>query len=163
MTTPTLQEVLQHVPMERIDQMNEIIPGVAANEKNLNTLFNELIGECLANEYDQSWNFEVKKEHPSCQFTILENEDDERELVIYLEAPVQILENGQKFRYNIDHKTFSCCPHGLLKGIIWAKQSMKRYREEGPCPECEGPNTKKLKIEGFGACFGCVMKKALDL
>jgi len=164
----SLQEVMDRVPAVAgmIDEMNEIIPGVPATEKNLKTLLGELIDVCEEEEnYDQTFELHPKAEHASCDFTLFEHHEGDREgdrvLVVYLKAPVTTLESGQKIREHIEHKSFELTPDGLLKGIVWAKQSLKRYREEGPCPDCRF--TKRVKLEGFPSCFRCTLNKAVDI
>ena len=155
----SLQEVIDRVPAvaAMVDEMNEIIPGVPATEKNLKSLLEELVDRCESEPCDPTYMVRSANAMPMCEFTIYSHRDPDDtssapQLVVYL----------RDVRAYITHKGFPVTPDGLLKGIVWAKKSLKRYREEGPCTDC-GPPYKKLKLEGFPKCFDCTIKKAVDL
>ena len=165
----SFQEVMDRVPAVAgmIDEMNEIIPGVPATEKNLKSLLEEIIEQCESDDFDKGYEVKGAKADPACEFSLYTHFDDDqegdRELVVYIQDAVTRTERGQEMRYNIEHKMFPLTPDGLLKGIVYAKKSLKRYREEGPCPDCMEPHNKKLKLEGFHKCLGCTMKRAIGI
>ena len=143
-----------------IDEMNEIIPGVPATEKNLKTLLGELMDHWEAEEnFDQTYEVHGDDTYPSCDFELVTHDNDRRELLVNL---INSRPLGGR-REVVENKFFPLTPDGLLKGIVWAKKSMKRYIAEGPCPDCERPNHKRLKVEGFPSCFKCTIHKAFNI
>ena len=49
---------------------------------------------------------------------------------------------------------------GLLQCLLFARRSLKRYRDEGPCPACRSSNmagypVQKLKAIGMPRCEKC--------
>ena len=54
---------------------------------------------------------------------------------------------------------------GLLEGLCWAKDGLKRLRDEGPCADCaSGPTEyprKRLKATGLPKCEECIIRAVL--
>ena len=154
-----MQDILATEPglAAKIDAMTELIPGVPASKENLKTLLEQLV---------KDGRFESGGSHDiSIVFYVIKNRK-KKELI------VKLLGKGERIRtadleYNqrpcVCHKVFKCTEEGLLEGLLYAKQSKKRYREEGPCPDCNRtdetqPLSKKLKAMGMPKCESCMLK-----
>ena len=84
---------------------------------------------------------------------------------------VKVMGKAQEVRYAhgvykdrpcVCNAFFKCTEEGLLEGLIYAKNSRKRYREEGPCPDCVSSDEtrlprKKLKAMGMPKCAECML------
>ena len=164
MTTSTLQEILQHVPMEMVDQMNELCPGVPANKKNLSTLLQYIKnnGMLLLDQGEDGLRVE---------FEIYKNRKKHFTLV-RVEGPKQQwrcgpnLEHTLRTRPALAFQKVECTEDGLLEGIVFVKNVIKRYREDGICSECENKDgeqpRKRLKCEGMSGCESCIIRKAIN-
>ena len=159
MAASCLQDILATEPglAAKIDAMTELIPGVPASKENLKTLLEQLV---------KDGRFESGGSHDiSIVFYVIKNRK-KKELI------VKLLGKGERIRtadleYNqrpcVCHKVFKCTEEGLLEGLLYAKQSKKRYREEGPCPDCNRtdetqPLRKRLKAMGMPKCETCMLK-----
>ena len=159
MATPSLQDILATEPglADSIDAMTELIPGVPASKENLKTLLEHLMKE---GSFD------------------LEGTDETRVLLLVAKCrkktriEVQLLGKAEVLRlehevYNqrpcVCIQLFECTEDGLLEALLYAKQNRKRYREEGPCPDCDRRShesdhpKKKLKAKGMPKCEGCML------
>ena len=159
MSSPSLQDILAHKAgmANMIDQMTELIPGVPASKENLKTLLEHLMKQ---GSFD------------------LGGTDETRVLLLVAKCrkktriEVQLLGKAEVVRwehgvYNqrpcVCIQLFECTEDGLLEALLYAKQNRKRYREEGPCPDCvrsdeSHPPKKKLKAKGMPKCEACMLK-----
>ena len=162
MATSALQDILAAEPglANTIDAMTELIPGVPASKENLKTLLEHLMKE---GSFD------------------LEGTDETRVLLLVAKCrkktriEVQLLGKAEVIRwehevYNqrpcVCIQLFECTEDGLLEALLYAKQNRKRYREEGPCPDCvrsheSHPPKKKLKAKGMPKCEECMLRAIL--
>ena len=146
MAAPSLQDILAKEPAlaTEIDAMTELLPGVPASKEDLKTLLEHLMNNIyyvLNVDDDSSIDFAV--EHLKKEFR------------------VELFARGGLRDASICGKGFPCTEEGLLEGLLYAKQNRKRYREEGPCPDCDFPGEhprKKLKAKGMPKCEECMFK-----
>ena len=159
MATPSLQDVLATEPglTARIDAMTELIPGVPASKENLRTLLEQLI---------KDGRFESGgSDGTSIVFYVTKNRK-KKDLMVKLLGNLERIRTAE-FEYNqracVCLEVFKCNEDGLLEAFLYAKQSKKRYREEGTCPDCDRPGgdeplRKKLKAMGMPKCETCMLK-----
>jgi hypothetical protein len=152
MAAPSLQDVLAAVPAARIDEMNEIIPGVQADKRNLSALLQEV----------------GKKRHVA-----LSNGSDLPAIILHvtgsrkphLEMELQTAlikaPEGYPFRHLITREEFPKNEDGLLQAICWGKKMLKRVRDEGTCPDCLP--RRRMKVEGTPKCCEHLLKEAVGL
>ena len=161
MATPTLQDVLAAVPAiaQKIDQMTGLMPGVAASEQNLQTLWSHLQGVV-----------HKELEHPDgCLVTL---ELDHMKKKVYQDLHAKVLgtcvaarRDGQIYTFLrpcISSETHKNTGAGLLQGLLFARQVLQRYRAEGACPGCcsadLAPNpVRRLKAAGMPRCADCMI------
>ena len=165
MAAPSLQDVLAAVPAvaEQVDGMTELLPGVPSSKENLNTrwqyinradgmpfaLLDDADGMCVFME-----GFSTRKGKYQNLRVIVQGkpENCRRDNRTYLLRP-QICSHTDK---NTDEGFFEC--------LLFAKRSLKRYREEGPCPACMSSSdeavqpVKKLKAMRMPQCEKCMLK-----
>ena len=139
-----------------VDEMNEIIPGVPATEKNLKSLLEELVDRCESEECDPTYMVRSANAMPTCEFTIYSHRDPDDtssapQLVVYL----------RDVREYIAHKVFPVTPDGLRELIAWVKAVAKDLKERGVCPKCPGQATIRLPTADY--CARCSLKLALGL
>ena len=159
MATSTLQDILAREPglATRIDTMTELIAGVPASKENLKTLLEHLMkqGETALEGTDQtSILLLVAKQRKKKEIMVKvlgKAERVRRAVIEFNERPC------------VCSEVFECTEDGLLQGLLYAKQNRKRYREEGPCPDCvrldeSQPPRKKLKAQGMPKCEACMFK-----
>ena len=159
MAASSLQDLLATEPglAARIDAMTELIPQVPASKANLKTLLEQLIkdgGFHSGGSDDISIVFYVIKSRKR------------KELIVELLGKAERIRTAD-FEYNqrpsVCMGVFQCNEEGLLAGLLYAKRCKKRYREEGPCPDCNRtdetqPLSKKLKAMGMPKCEACMFK-----
>ena len=163
MATPTLQDVLAAVPgvLELVDQMTELLPGVPANEQNLQTLWTYLQGV-------------VYREYASGELLVVLQLASKKKGV-YQDCHVQVM--GKPVDCRRDHRTCQLRPliceethkntsEGLLQCLLFARQSLHRYSAEGACPGCcsaalVGLPVRKLKAVGMPRCADCMIRGVL--
>ena len=58
---------------------------------------------------------------------------------------------------------YDATPKGLMNAITDGKRVMKRYREDGLCPDCATPDRKRLRGAGLPYCSPCIIKKSLAM
>ena len=157
MATLSLQDVLAVEPslVDKIDSMTELIPGVPASKQNLKTLLEHVIkeGDLFLTGTDDTSGVKMH--------VIKKNK----------ELWVKVMGKAQEVRYAhgvykerpcVCNALFKCTEEGLLEGLIYAKHSRKRYRDEGPCPDCVSSDEtrlprKKLKAMGMPKCAECML------
>jgi len=152
MAAPSLQDVLAAVPAAKIDEMNEIIPGVQADKKTLSALLQEV----------------GKKRHVA-----MSNGSDLPAIILHvtgskkprLEMELQTATvrapEGYPFRHVITSEEFPKNEDGLLQAICWGKKMLKRVRDEGTCPDCLP--RRRMKVEGTPKCCEHLLKEAVGL
>ena len=160
MATPSLQDILATEPglAARIDAMTELIPGVPASKENLKTLLEQLIKD---GRFESGGSDDI-----SIVFYVTNQNRKKKELMVKLLGKAEVIRRAD-LEYNqrpsVCIGVFQCTEEGLLEGLLYAKQSKKRYREEGPCPDCHRPGgdeplSKKLKAMGMPKCENCMLK-----
>jgi len=162
MATPTLQDVLGAVPAvgAAIDEMTEIIPGVPSNEHTLKELLKGL---------DEVPRVETKKSETQVwweMFTFHQYEADSDGVDQMGEKNIQLsmcepTTDGKIVQIYDGEYDFT--PKGLMNAITDGKRVMKRYREDGLCPDCETPDRKRLRGAGLPYCAPCIIKKSLSM
>ena len=155
MAAPSLQEIFAKEPglAAKIDAMTELLPGVPASQTNLKTLL----------EYVVKTDVIAIKVIDNIMIDIVVGERRrKKELIVSViqKAPPR---RGDQEWSHVWCDRFECTEDGLLKALITAKQNRKRYREEGPCPDCDSPGgsappRKKLKAKGMPKCEECMIK-----
>ena len=159
MATPSLQDILATEPglAARIDAMTELIPGVPASKDNLKTLLEQLIKD---GRFESGGSDDI-----SIVFYVTKTRK-KKELMVKLLGKAERIRTAD-FEYNqrpsVCMGVFQCNEEGLLEGLLYAKQSKKRYREEGTCPDCDRPGgdeplRKRLKAMGMPKCETCMLK-----
>ena len=137
--------------------MTELIPGVLASKENLKTLLEQLIKD---GRFEWGGSDDI-----SIVFYVIKNRK-KKELIVKLLGKAERIRTAD-LEYNqrpcVCLEVFKCTEEGLLEGLLYAKQSKKRYREEGPCPDCNRtdetqPLSKKLKAMGMPKCETCILK-----
>ena len=92
---------------------------------------------------------------------------------------VRVIVNGKREECPRDGRIDQLRPHlcdetnkntgeGLLQCLLFARRSLKRYRDEGPCPACRSSNTagypvQKLKAIGMPRCEKCMFKAVIGM
>ena len=146
MAAPTIQEVLANPLVARtIDTMNELIPGVPATRQNLQTLFDE------TQDHYIFMGFGIQ---PGMGVRIYKNKKLFTVEVIAPKETYQVGNYTHSIHPDVAQKTFPYTPDGLFQGLLWAKDMLKQYRENGPCPDCargsgniaQGRPWKKMKL-----------------
>ena len=160
MAASSLQDLLATEPglAAKIDAMTELIPGVPASKENLKTLLEHIIKDELF--------YLTGSDDIQIVFHVMNPTRKKKELMVQLLGKAERIRQAD-LEYNqrpcVCHKVFKCTEEGLLEGLLYAKQSKKRYREEGPCPDCNRtdetqPLSKKLKAMGMPKCETCMLK-----
>ena len=153
MAAPSLKDVLAIVPAAEIDANNELVPGVQANQKNLNTLLEHI-------KKDDVLTY-TSRDEPGVTIRSWRR----KSLLFNIFGPFQAWKDTSN-RPQLGFKEVKLDEDGLLEGLCWAKQGLKRLRDEGPCPDCaSGPNDfprKRLKAVGMPKCEACVIKAVLQ-
>ena len=134
MTTPSLQAVLAAVPAvaDQIDGMTELAPGVPANAENLRTLWEHVQH---INTFDI---LDVDGMRVLITTTSCRKSEYQELLVIVKGPPENYIRDGHTFQTRpiICHESNKNTSDGLLQCLLFARRSLKRYRDEGPCPAC---------------------------
>ena len=157
----SLQDILATEPglVAEIASMTELIPGVPGSKQNLKTLLGHLM---------KRGGFDLVGTEDHISIAILVPRYKKKKAF-----EVQVLGKAEVVRradfvFNerpcVCSEVFECTEEGLLEGLLYAKQNRKRYREEGPCPDCDRrsheshPPKKKLKAMGMPKCENCMLK-----
>ena len=168
MTTPSLQDVLAAVPAvaDQIDGMTELAPGVPANAENLRTLWKHVQHVNTFDSLDVD-GMRVLITTTSCR------KGEYQELLVTVKGPPEnYSHNGHTFqtRPNICDESNKNTSEGLLQCLLFARRSLKRYRDEGPCPACctsdvpaTGVPVKKLKATGMPRCADCTLTAVIGM
>ena len=142
----------------KIDAMTELIPGVPASKQNLKTLLKHLMKR---GHFDLGGNDDT-----SIEFHVA-NLKKKKDFMVKVLGKAEVVRR-RDFEFNerpcVCGEVFPCTEEGLLEGLLYAKQNRKRYREEGPCPDCDRrsheshPPKKKLKAKGMPKCEDCMFR-----
>ena len=160
MAAPSLQDVLAAVPAvaELVDQMTELLPGCPANVQNLQTLWTYMQGGV----YREFANDEMLV---VLQLTSKRKGVHQYLHVLVLGKPVDCrrCDRTLQLRPHICKETHKNTGEGLLQCLLFARQSLQRYRAEGACPGCcsaalAGIPVRKLKAAGMPRCADCMLK-----
>ena len=160
MSSPSLQDIVTHEPgiATIIDQMTELIPGVLASQANLKTLLEYVVKKhqlMIANSDDISIEIVVNKHRKK------------KELSVFFHGKREVWRfpsnRACDQRPCLSSDLFECTEDGLLKALIHVKHSKKRYREEGPCPDCDRSDEtefpkKRMKAKGMPKCEDCMFR-----
>ena len=160
MSSPSLQDILAHElgMANMIDQMSELIPGVLASKANLTTLLKYVVkAHHLRMPDSDDFSIEI----------VVNTYRKKKELLVSLHGKPEVWRYSlnvtcDKQRY-VWSDSFECTEDGLLKAFIHVKQNRKRYREEGPCPDCDRSDEtecpkKRLKAKGMPKCESCMLR-----
>ena len=159
MATLTLQDILAREPglATRIDTMTELIAGVPASKENLKTLLEHLMkqGETALEGTDQI-----------SILLLVTKQRKKKEIMVRVLGKAEVMRwvhGDYNSRPCVCSEVFPCTEDGLLQGLLYGKQNRKRYREEGPCPDCVRLDeslrpVKKLKAQGMPKCEACMFK-----
>ena len=133
MAAPSLQDVLAAVPAvaELVDAMTELAPGCPASAQNLQTLWTYM-------------NRVVYREIASDEMIVVLQLASKKKGV-YQDLHVQL--QGTRVDCRHEDRTYQLRPHickethkntgeDLLQCLLFARQSLQRYRGEGACPGC---------------------------
>jgi len=158
MATPSLQDVLAAVPAvaEQIDGMTELTPGVPASEESLRTLWTHVNRVVLFDSVDTDGT--RVNINTTCR-----RKGTPRDMCVMVHGPPEnCRRDGQTYqlRPRICDETNKNTSEGLLQCLLFAWRSLKRYRDEEPCPACctsgvAAPPVKKLKAAGMPSCADC--------
>ena len=159
MAAPSIQDLLAAVPAvaELVDGFTELAPGCPANEQNLQTLWTYM-------------NREVYREIASDDMLVVLQLFSKRRGV-YQDLRVQVQGKHEDCRHG--DRTYQLRPHickethkntgeGLLQCLLFARQSLKRFRAEGACPDCRSADLARhpvrvLKAAGMPRCEKCML------
>ena len=161
MATSALQQIIAHEPglATRIDAMTELIPGVPASKENLKTLLEHVTKE-------EIFRLTGTDETSLVMLRVASPSKKKKELRVSVWGEAEVLRRAHEV-YNerpcVCSEAFNCTEDGLLEGLLYAKQSKKRYREEGACADCvrsveTQSSRKKLKAKGMPKCEACMLK-----
>ena len=154
MATPSLLDVLYAVPtfVAQVDAMTELSPGVASSPANVKALLKYLTD---AGEYHTVYGANNRPVGVSFKTRRAKGGLIDVKVCVSpyaLHAGIQHLGRG----------SFPCTEDGLLKGIAFAKDIMRRYREDGICPCSNGYLTDcYMKLPGMSLCGRCQMSAAI--
>jgi hypothetical protein len=162
MAAPSLKDVLAAVPAAKLDSYNELLPGLQADKKNLSTLLEYIKKE------DGIRSTAPDGAHPTV--SILPHKQRKRPFItVAVWGPLQTWGHRavqERARPCVARTEVKACEDGLLEGLCFAKEGLKRFREEGTCPDCaSGPDEyprKRLKAVGMPKCEECVIKAVLQ-
>ena len=161
LAAPTLQEVLGRVPAlaADIDSMNELIPGVPASAANLAVMLKALhnTSSLFLNSDD------------AAIFITIEGRKH-REIRVRVEGANETWEGfgyARKDRALIALERFPATEDGFFRGLVYAKEALRRLRSEGVCPDCaNAPGEFPIKVlclEGMPKCLGCMARATVQL
>ena len=154
MATPSLQDVLCAIPTlaAQVEAMTELSPGVASSPANVKALLKYLTD---AGEYHTGYG--AVNRPVGVRFKTRRAKGGLIDVKVCvspyaLHAGIQHLGRG----------SFPCFEDGLLKGIAFAKDIMRRLREDGLC-SCSTGNVYEcyIKLPGMPRCGRCQMSAAI--
>ena len=159
MAALTIQDVIRYpLVSQTINEMNELIPGVPVTKENLQTLFdnyeNVFMGHRHGDRGMRVRSFRDKK--------LICVEIDAPVTDSVVNAPVT---GPRNLVLGLARKEFPNTPDGFFQALMWTKDILKRYREDGPCPDCvrdertdRQPPRKKMKLANMPKCGACMYK-----
>ena len=190
MTTPAIDAVLRTPELAAaIDECNELLPGVPANEGNLRSLLEAIEkggGSCRPGCMIVSHRGATWLHGGSVQFTKTTKigaTRSSRSLVLHVSVKSRpeysIHGDGSvlDFPPSVAWRQFAWSTAGLADALAWAKGLATRLSPEHFCPRCRvdggrseeiardeersEPPRKKLKLSGAPFCADCAMKAAI--
>ena len=147
MAALTIQDVLRYpLVSQTIKEMNELIPGVPVTRENIQTLFD--------NYEDVIMGFRRTGRGMGVRIS-----RHKKLISVDISAPVT------GCLVILDQKQFPNTPDGFFQALMWTKDILKRYREDGPCPDCardefsdQQPARKRMKLANMPKCSTCMIK-----
>ena len=140
-----------------VDEMTELLPGCPASAQNLETLWT-YINQVVYREFATDG-----------MLVVLQLASKKKG--VYQDLHVQVL--GKPVDCRRGDQTFHLRPHickethkntgeGLLQCLLFARQSLQRYRAEGACPDCRSADLARhpvrvLKAAGMPRCEKCML------
>jgi len=151
MAALTIQDVLRYpLVSQTINEMNELIPGVPVTRENIQTLFD--------NYEDVIMGFRRAGHGMGVR-----SSRHKKLISVDIYAPV----TGTVVI--LAEKQFPNTPDGFFQALMWIKDVLKRYREEGPCPDCardertdQQPARKRMKLANMPKCNDCMLKAIVN-
>jgi hypothetical protein len=156
MATPSLQDVLCAVPTfaADVEAMTELSPGVASSPANVKALLKYIID---AGEYHTVRGSIARP--LGVRFKTRKAKGGLIDVKVCM-SPYALAIGIQK----LGDASFPCTEDGLMKGIAFAKDILRRVHENGICP-CNLGNVVKcyIKLPGLPRCGECQMSAALGV
>ena len=161
MAAPSLQEIFAKEPglAAKIDAMTELLPGVPASKENLKTLLEHVMkGGSFVSDTDETSKTSI--------LFLMQQYRGKKQIEVQVLGKAEVVRWAHGVydqRPCVCNEVFKCTEEGLLEGLLYAKQNAERYREEGPCPDCDRsdetqPPSKKLKAMGLPKCEICMFE-----
>ena len=137
MAAHSLHKVLKGLVVERIDEMNELLPGVPADSRNMKTLLQGI-------DRNNVFTFARGKDQPMICMEVNTGNKKVKFIRVCLKGPEETwfwtLADGTKRpvtdRPNLTGKRFDFTEDGLLDAITTGKQWLGKLSNEGTCPDC---------------------------
>ncbi len=156
MATPSLQDVLCAVPTfaADVEAMTELSPGVASSPANVKALLKYLTD---AGEYHTTYGVILRP--LGVRFKTRKAKGGLIDVRVCM-SPCALGRNIQR----LGDASFPCTEEGLMKGISFAKNILRRASENGICP-CNTGNVVDcyIKLPGLPRCGRCQMSAALGM
>ena len=151
MAALTIQDVLRYpLVSQTINEMNELIPGVPVTRENIQTLFDNYKDVFMGHRHgDRGMRVRTFR--------------NKKLICVEIEAPVT------DSVVNLARKEFPNTPDGFFQALMWTKDVLKRYREDGPCPDCardkrtdQQPARKRMKLANMPKCNDCMLNAIVN-
>ena len=164
MATSSLQDILLTEPglVAKIDSMTELIPGVPGSKQNLKTLLEHLM---------KRGGFDLGGTDYTSIAILVPRYKKKKQIEVQVLGKAEVVRRAD-FVFNerpcVCSEVCKCTEEGLLEGLLYAKHNRKRYKEEGPCPDCDRRShesdrpQKKLKAMGMPKCENCMFKAIVE-
>ena len=174
MTTPSLGQVLAQEPAIAgiVDGMNELLPGVAANEENVKILLDSITKNESAGYITLFSSPDLRSGYAVTIRPFMLKK--ECMMAATVKGPMEEWtsessgrQHPQGTRFALWQKDFPGTSDGVLDMLREVKTALHRYRLEGPCPKCRRDTTlesreppmKRIKLRGFPYCLECSLKE----
>ena len=156
MATPSLQDVLCAIPTfaAQVEAMTELSPGVASSPANVKALLKYLTD---AGEYHTTYGAVTRP--LGVRFKTRRAKGGLIDVKVSM-SPYALQLGVQQ----LGIASFPCTEDGLMKGIAFAKDIARRYREDGIC-QCStsAPLECYIKLPGMSLCGQCRMSAAIGV
>ncbi len=154
MATPSLQDVLCAVPTfaADVEAMTELSPGVASSPANVKALLKYLTD---AGEYQTVYGANTSP--LGVRFKTRKAKGGLIDVKVCM-SPLALHRGIQQ----LGNASFPCTEDGLMKGIAFAKDILRRVREDGLC-QCSFVNRHEcyIKLPGLSLCGRCQLSAAI--